>query len=1058
MMYKVKNVVTKFFHPSFLFSSASEKRKRTPSTEDVQDDKREEENQDKRRPYSVSGNDETDNRQTSANPKSSLSRSKIRTTTSFQPNTVRFADEQLQLTDDEDSNDGNRLHTKELKQLYHPQTKRRRIITNGNMLTSTTSNSSKIPEITISQASSIFLDNGNKTMVSKERKYQTLTTAALTSQRQINSPIYDHSTLFSAVNNHALSPIGSPVKTSTSDSYASRNNQTLACNAVSRGFDNHLLSPNAKLFNTSYSSINSRRLPYIERLRRRALEDCVRLNRTLLDPPLSTPIVDQDLHITPKIEKEAGVPRGVQTENSTSDFNGTSSKHRAFPPVSIRNEITSIPTGKNITSQAQVSQPQFPSLSTNSTITIEPKIQSNNAKVMGDFTPFSWPKFIHAQEEFARQNSKLCQSEIEPIQSVQSKTTVHEPQTLPDTTKKLQPNGSTKVQSSTSVPTSARISSFKMPVPHEVGWKCPSCSMEHSTQTASCSFCHAINPKYKRLSVKSNDKPSVSVSSSMLQTQPDTISAQLDTRQSEANIVQTSSATSQPIDSSPKTAIETSNTAQSQSNAVTSSLSTTFSVPISATKLPNSVTSSSTASVSTGTFAQPISSGVTPPSLSEKLLQFGSSSNFNFNTNPSINLPVTTTSQLFQPSIINSSATTTVPSTSTGFHISGGIALPTTTQSVPPNISTASTTQSGSISTSLTQSTNSVLPVSTTIVSSVPSTTTTQNPSAQITTATTTTTFGQGFSLSPFSSFPSSLSSGFPVQTAKPSTTSTVANISSTTTPFLFGSSASSFVSPFSGFTNPSASFPTTTSQANVLTTTTIQSQPFQSIASTSLSPPNTVVSLSSTTIAQTPASSTSTFSTFGGIGSGTFSTFSTTIPSTKTSTSDILSTTATTAAPFLFGSTATSQSSEKESFPFGSSPSLFGFPATSSQTTTLQPFQPNISSSSTTTTTAAPIPGFAFNPSTNSNSSNGTQSSLATSTAFGIPTTLNFNFGGTAPSQPNGSPFHFGGQVPFSTSVSASVVNPGAQASSEGPNPFSATGNETPKRTFAKAKRRKPI
>ena len=31
-------------------------------------------------------------------------------------------------------------------------------------------------------------------------------------------------------------------------------------------------------------------------------------------------------------------------------------------------------------------------------------------------------------------------------------------------------------------------------------WKCPSCTMEHPAQTASCSLCHGINPDYKRLS------------------------------------------------------------------------------------------------------------------------------------------------------------------------------------------------------------------------------------------------------------------------------------------------------------------------------------------------------------------------------------------------------------------------------------------------------------------------------------------------------------------------------------------------------------------------------
>jgi hypothetical protein len=31
-------------------------------------------------------------------------------------------------------------------------------------------------------------------------------------------------------------------------------------------------------------------------------------------------------------------------------------------------------------------------------------------------------------------------------------------------------------------------------------WKCPSCTLEHPAQTASCSLCHGINPDYKRLS------------------------------------------------------------------------------------------------------------------------------------------------------------------------------------------------------------------------------------------------------------------------------------------------------------------------------------------------------------------------------------------------------------------------------------------------------------------------------------------------------------------------------------------------------------------------------
>ncbi len=39
------------------------------------------------------------------------------------------------------------------------------------------------------------------------------------------------------------------------------------------------------MFGVNYSSINSRRLPYIERLRRRTLQDCIRLNRTVDSEP-----------------------------------------------------------------------------------------------------------------------------------------------------------------------------------------------------------------------------------------------------------------------------------------------------------------------------------------------------------------------------------------------------------------------------------------------------------------------------------------------------------------------------------------------------------------------------------------------------------------------------------------------------------------------------------------------------------------------------------------------------------------------------------------------------
>lgn len=45
------------------------------------------------------------------------------------------------------------------------------------------------------------------------------------------------------------------------------------------------LSTERQMLGVNYASINSRRLPYIERLRRRTLQDCIRLNRTLDSEP-----------------------------------------------------------------------------------------------------------------------------------------------------------------------------------------------------------------------------------------------------------------------------------------------------------------------------------------------------------------------------------------------------------------------------------------------------------------------------------------------------------------------------------------------------------------------------------------------------------------------------------------------------------------------------------------------------------------------------------------------------------------------------------------------------
>ncbi|CAF0752120.1 unnamed protein product [Didymodactylos carnosus] len=863
---KVKNAVSKLFHPSFSFSSTTEKRKR-PSMDDVSDDKREDENNRQLHDDNDNDNNNTDSRQTSTVLKSNLSRFKTKKDTSFQTNTVRFADEQLRLTDDEDSNDNNQLNLKDRKQLYYPQTKRPRTITNGD--------TSKIPELTIPQTSSITFDINNRTtMFSKERKDKT---------------------------------------------------------------------------------------------------------------PLS-PLAEQDTHKTTKIGKEAGVQCGVQTENTTNDSNETLSKCQTFPVL----ETTSQLTEKNISNQTQQSQPQLASLSTNSSITIESKIQPNNitshVKILDDFTPFSWPKFVRAQEEFAKQNLNLCYNEIESIQPAQKQQNAHQPtlDTL-SANKTTRSNESTKVL--TAIPT-LPLASYKMPVSRELVWKCLLCSTEHPMQAA----CPASNPKYTQLSVKSNDKPLISVSSSTFPIQADTIPDQLDTKKSEANMVQTPLLVSQAINSPAKTVIETLNTVQSQPKAVLSTLSDSFQFSVPATKSLSSERGLSPTSISTRASTEPVSFGTFAQGFSAKTLQFGSNIG---SANSVMSLPFTAISQSFQPSIVSSSVT--APSSiSTGFQFGSGMIPFTSARSVLSDLPTTTTPHSQSNSTSPTQTTDKVVSVSTTTAGSTLFTTTTQYTPAQ---TSVTTIFGQGF--------PSLLSSGFSAQTTKSSTLSIAADTPSITTPFLFGTGASLFGSSSFGSSSPSASFPTTTSQtiqSNISTaiTTTAQSHLFQSISS-AFSPLATLSVLPfTTTITQTPVMSTNTLSPFSGFGSGGL--FGSTLL-TNPSSGNTISTSAATTTPILFGSMG-QQSSENVSS-FGSFPT-FGFHSKSSQilpSTTIPTFQSTISNSSANTRTA----GFPFSLPADNNS-NGSPPIPVASTAFSSQSTPS-SFGLT-PAHTNTDPYPFAGQT----------------------------------------------
>jgi len=175
------------------------------------------------------------------------------------------------------------------------------------------------------------------------------------------------------------------------------------------------------MFGVNYSSINSRRLPYIERLRRRTLQDCIRLNRTVDSEPyvfklnssfrfliihfpcrLSESIIEEHKSTTaspaPKRakaqEKECGIQCDVSELSSKMYSNEyflqisiiESSKEpnkkvqSTFPPADIRNEALTMPTLE----KSQSSNQTHSSIQTNSSITIEripPKIDITKPKV-----------------------------------------------------------------------------------------------------------------------------------------------------------------------------------------------------------------------------------------------------------------------------------------------------------------------------------------------------------------------------------------------------------------------------------------------------------------------------------------------------------------------------------------------------------------------------------------------------------------------------------------------------------------------------------------------------
>ncbi|CAF1346330.1 unnamed protein product [Adineta ricciae] len=474
-MHKVKDVVTKFLNPSFLFSPNNEtdraKRKRSDSPKNEVVNEQEID----RTPR----NDQTNERR------------------------IDSHSDESQLTDDEDNNNRDVPSTEQ-------QTKRRRTA-NYQHVTTTTSHHHDNERTTPATSSTESVISSTHTTpilcrTSIEQNYSEVVHRVrhhydLPSSYRRTTSNYDpsKSPLFSAGNR----------ATATSQSNGTAANHLLATSLTNHsspfvsanGQSSHTLTNPAlkqrQMYGSGYSAINPRRLPYIERLRRRTLQDCVRFDRALTDEPLSTtnekpqsttkdsPPSSQRLKVS---EKECGVQCDITVEGPNKTTAHT------FPSEDIRDEVLSIPTAYKI--------------QTDSSITIEksqppkPTFTITKPKVLGNITPFSWPKFARAQDEYAKKYPDKCRHDA-VVPSIIGKSNVlisstNQPQTTDSPT------------------TSKNIFSVKSPSrPAESIWKCPCCTKEHPAQTASCSLCHGINPNYKKPSA---NQLSVSVGKEQLST------------------------------------------------------------------------------------------------------------------------------------------------------------------------------------------------------------------------------------------------------------------------------------------------------------------------------------------------------------------------------------------------------------------------------------------------------------------------------------------------------------------------------------------------------------
>ncbi|CAF4672531.1 unnamed protein product, partial [Rotaria sp. Silwood1] len=494
MMHKVKDVVSKFFQPSFLFTASnneidSPKRKRQISIEELDDEQQIETtatttiknqiiaskskylHQPVRDDESQFTDDDDNNNQDVSSIEQDLKeieqQKKRRRTTNYQQihtNNRHHENEKTNSTDSISSLSNRRLHCTTSTELNSNERINRIISSTQRFNITSTSN----------------YDPSKSPLFSVDNRKQTETTTITTTNLKSNEFSANYLLATSLTDRPQLS------KSNSQQSSATLTNK------------NRLLSNERKMFGVNYASINSHRLPYIERLRRRTLQDCIRLDRTLDNEPLSISPIDEhklktnssELTRTKVQEKECGIQCNISNVENSIESN--KKLQRAFPPIDIQYEALSVP----ITEKTQSSTQTDSSIQTHSSITIEkvqtslPKIDITKPKVLGDVTPFSWPKFARAQEEYAKKYPEKCTDTILSKSNINTNSTVFQQTNTTSNT----------ISKSSTLPMSSLQSVQSI-------WKCPSCTKEHPAQTASCSLCHGINPNYKKLSAIQSTLP-----------------------------------------------------------------------------------------------------------------------------------------------------------------------------------------------------------------------------------------------------------------------------------------------------------------------------------------------------------------------------------------------------------------------------------------------------------------------------------------------------------------------------------------------------------------------